>query len=272
MAFGFIGDSPEQSFNSNKGRFTIDEIDELVGNRDWAGSAGLTVDIHCIGGGASGRYDAYGSGAGGGLAGGQFTFYKDASIVVGAGGSGSAAPGSDSRVIFNDAEYVLIGSGGGRTSQFNHFGQSNGTQSSGGNVNLRGAHGVNGSGNSGNNGLTSGNFGSAGSGAGAAQNNSNPGPGSGNGLAGNGGDGANQVANSNNSGKMAGQAGQVPGGGGGGGSGYYGASGAGAAGAVYFIYTSEYQKLSGGTVTSSGSGSNTEWKHEFLTSGNLTWL
>lgn len=271
MAFGFIGDSPEQSFNSNKGRFTIDEIDELVGNRDWAGSAGLTVDIHCIGGGASGRYDAYGSGAGGGLAGGQFTFYKDASIVVGAGGQGSAAPGSDSRVIFNDAEHVLIGSGGGRTSQFNHFGQSNGTQSSGGNVNLRGANGVNGSGNSGPSGLTDGNFGSAGAGGGAAQNNSNPGPGSGNGLAGNGGDGANQAANDANR-ANAGQAGQVPGGGGGGGSGYYGAPGAGAAGAVYFIYTSEYQKLSGGTVTSSGSGANTEWKHEFLTSGNLTWL
>lgn len=271
MSFGFIGKSPQQSFSSNKGIFTIDEISELADNNDWSGKAGLTVDIHCIGGGASGRYDNYGSGAGGGLAGGQYTFYKDAAIIVGAGGSGSSAPGSDSRVIFNDAQEVLIGSGGGRTSQFNHFGQSLGTAGTGGNVNLRGGNGNNGGGQNPNNGLQSGNFGSAGAGGAAASNTNNPGYGVGYGFAGNGGDGANTPAN-NAPLANAGQAGQVPGGGGGGGSGYYGAPGSGAAGGVYFVYTSENQMLDGGTVTSSGTGANTVWTHEFLTSGNLTWL
>tara|TARA_R100000995_G_scaffold84775_1_gene64745 strand:+ start:1760 stop:2557 length:798 start_codon:yes stop_codon:yes gene_type:complete len=264
MSFGFIGNSPEQKYNSNKGVFSMEEIQELVDNHDWAGRAGLSIDLHVIGAGAAGAADAQGGGAGGGFAGGTLTFYKQMDIIVGSKGNASNQPGGASYVFFNDGDEHLRGPGGGDRTGSNHFVNSNSSTGVGGNVQLNGGHGSNSGGGSGN---TSGNFGAPGGGGGNTH-----GGGTGNGLAGNGGAGSNHNANSNNSGVNAGFAGQAPGGGGGGGSGYYGAGGAGADGGVIAIYTSEYQQLTGGdTVNSSGSGSNTIWTHTFNTSGQLDW-
>ena len=269
MSFGFIGKSPEQKYNSNKGVFSMEEIQELVDNHDWAGIAGLSIDLHVIGGGAAGAADAQGGGAGGGMAGGTITFYKQMDIIVGSGGNGANQPGGASYVFFNDGDTHVRGTGGGQLTQSNHFVNSNSNPGVGGNVQQRGGHGSN-QGNTGGNGQTSGHFGGAGGGGGAATGSG--GGGTGNGLAGNGGGGSNHNANSNNSGVNAGYAGQAPGGGGGSGSGYYGGAGAGADGAVIVLYTNENQLLTGGdSVNSSGSGSNTVYTHTFNTSGTLDW-
>lgn len=267
MSYGFIANSPEQKYNSNKGVFSMEEIQELVDNHDWAGIAGLTIDLHVIGAGAAGAADAQGAGAGGGFAGGTMTFYKQMDIIIGSSGNSNNQPGGASYVFFNDGDEHLRGPGGGDRTASNHFVNSNSTSGVGGNVQLSGGNGSN-HGNTGGNGSTSGNFGAPGGGGGSTALG-----GTGNGLAGDGGRGSNHNANSNNSGVNAGFAGQAPGGGGGGGSGYYGAGGAGADGGVIVLYTNEYQQLSGGdTVNSSGSGSNTVWTHTFNTSGTLDWL
>jgi hypothetical protein len=268
MSFGFIGKSPEQKYNSNKGVFSMEEIQELVDNHDWAGIAGLTIDLHVIGAGAAGAQDAQGGGAGGGMAGGTLTFYKQMDIIVGSGGNGANQPGGASYVFFNDGDTHVRGTGGGQLTS-NHFVNSNSSAGVGGNVQQRGGHGSN-QGNTGGNGQTSGNFGGAGGGGGAATGSG--GGGTGNGLAGDGGGGSNHNANSNNSGVNAGYAGQAPGGGGGSGSGYYGGLGAGADGGVIVLYTNENQLLTGGdSVNSSGSGANTVYTHTFNTSGTLDW-
>ena len=242
----------------------MEEIQELVDNHDWAGRAGLSIDLHVIGAGAAGASDAQGGGAGGGFAGGTLTFYKQMDIIVGSKGNGTNQPGGASYVFFNDGDQHLRGPGGGDRTASNHFVNSNSSSGVGGNVQLSGGNGSNSGGGSGN---TSGNFGAPGGGGGNTH-----GGGTGNGLAGNGGAGSNHNANSNNSGVNAGFAGQAPGGGGGGGSGYYGAGAAGADGGVIALYTSETQQLTGGdTVNSSGSGSNTVWTHTFNTSGQLDW-
>jgi len=264
MSYGFIANSPEQKYNSNKGVFSMEEIQELVDNHDWAGIAGLTIDLHVIGAGAAGASDAQGGGAGGGFAGGTMTFYKQMDILVGSKGNGNNQPGGASYVFFNDGDEHVRGPGGGDRTASNHNVNSNSSAGVGGNVQLSGGNG----GGTGGNGSTSGNFGAAGGGGANTQLG-----GSGNGLAGDGGRGSNHNANSNNSGVNAGFAGQAPGGGGGGGSGYYGAGAAGADGGVIVLYTNEYQQLSGGdTVNSSGSGANTVWTHTFNTSGTLDWL
>jgi hypothetical protein len=265
MSFGFIGKSPEQKYNSNKGVFSMEEIQELVDNHDWAGRAGLSIDLHVIGAGAAGAADAQGGGAGGGFAGGTMTFYKQMDIIVGSKGNGNNQPGGASYVFFNDGDEHLRGPGGGDRTASNHFVNSNSSSGVGGNVQLNGGNA--GHNNNGSAGATSGNFGAPGGGGGHTRSG-----GTGNGLAGNGGQGSNHNANSSNSGVNAGYAGQSPGGGGGGGSGYYGAGGSGADGGVIALYTSETQQLSGGdTVNSSGSGASTIWTHTFNTSGQLDW-
>ena len=213
--------------------------------------------ITAIGGGGGGQWNdgsavhngtAGGSGGGGGGVDGTGTF--------GTGGAGTSGQGNNGGNSSNGSGSTSGGGGGGGAG-------SAGTASSGSGSAIFGGPGGNGSTWSVDSVTRAGGGGGGVTGAGNAS-----------GTAGTGGTGGGGAGGK---GSTAAVSGTINTGGGGGGSGGIGngytgsgAPGNGGSGVVIISYTNATQKGTGGTVTSSGSGASTVWKHTFTSSGTYT--
>jgi len=252
------------------------------------------------GGGGAGASDGGGGGAGGYLTG-NVSLALDGtpySIVVGAGGAGGGSGVQGSTSSVTALSLTAVGGGYGGAAAAGGAGGSGGGGGSGGSV-FCGGSAVIGQGYAGGNGI---NFTSTspydfpaggGGGAGALGTNGSAGQG-GNGGAGlsnnitgfalfyagggggavfnaayTGGSGGSSVGGAGGAGSSGANGTANTGSGGGGGAGGGASGGSGGYGVAIFSYKSATQKMTGGTVTTYGSGACTYYVHKFTASGVL---